>query len=55
MKVRVVHGANEARFDVAGNSVSVVRRQLRDQFTRPVSNIFPKYFPSTNRAKLTAG
>ena len=35
MKVRVVHGANETGLDVAGNSVSVVRRQLRDQFNIP--------------------
>ena len=32
MRVRVIHGANEARFDVAGKSVSDVRSQFRDQF-----------------------
>ena len=35
MRVRVVHGANEGRYAVAGNSVSVVQRQLRDQFNIP--------------------
>jgi hypothetical protein len=35
MSVRIVHGANEGRFDFSGKTVSQIRRYLRDAFNIP--------------------
>ena len=35
MTVRIVHGANEGRFDFSGNTIDKIRRCLKDVFNIP--------------------